>query len=79
MTKRTTPAATPATTQPAALRFTLPLPAGYRLDDVLTFHRRDAESVAEQVTPQRLRKGMLLDGVPVVLDIALNMAYDKAY
>ena len=78
MSKRTTPAATPATTQPAALQFTLPLPAGYRLDDVLAFHRRDAESVAEQVTPQRLQKGMLLDGVPVVLDIALNMAYDSA-
>ncbi|NRR30127.1 DNA-3-methyladenine glycosylase 2 [Oxalobacteraceae bacterium] len=51
--------------------FTLPLPAGYRVHDVLAFHSRDAESVAEQVSPERLRKGMLIDGVPVVLDIEL--------
>ncbi|MBA5638193.1 DNA-3-methyladenine glycosylase 2 [Duganella sp. LX20W] len=54
--------------------FTLPLPPGYRLDDVLAFHRRDAESVAEQVSDRHLRKGVLLDGVPVVLDIALDIA-----
>jgi DNA-3-methyladenine glycosylase II len=53
-------------------RFTLPLPAGYRLHDVLAFHRRDTESVAEQVSDERLRKGMLLDGVPLVLDIDLS-------
>ena len=53
-------------------RFTLPLPPGYRLHDVLTFHRRDTESVAEQVSDDRLRKGMLLDGVPLVLDIDLS-------
>jgi DNA-3-methyladenine glycosylase II len=51
--------------------FNLPLPANYRLHDVLAFHSRDTESVAEQVSAERLRKGMLLDGVPVVLDIAL--------
>ncbi|MBA5605467.1 DNA-3-methyladenine glycosylase 2 [Duganella sp. FT3S] len=63
-------------TRSATSQFTLPLPSGYRLDDVLTFHRRDAESVAEQVSERHLRKGMLLDGVPVVLDIALNLAPD---
>lgn len=52
--------------------YTLALPADYRLDDVLAFHRRDAESVAEQVSAARLRKGVLLDGVPAVLDIALT-------
>jgi DNA-3-methyladenine glycosylase II len=52
--------------------FTLALPANYRLHDVLAFHSRDAESVAEEVSAERLRKGMLLDGVPVVLDIALS-------
>lgn len=51
--------------------YTLELPADYRLQDVLTFHRRDAESIAEQVSAECLRKGVLLDGVPVVLDIAL--------
>lgn len=52
--------------------FTLALPAHYRLHDVLAFHSRDTESVAEEVSADRLRKGMLLDGVPVVLDIALS-------
>ncbi|MCU6496939.1 DNA-3-methyladenine glycosylase 2 [Rugamonas sp. A1-17] len=49
--------------------FTLPLPPGYRLHDVLAFHSRDPEGVAEEVGPERLRKGMLIDGVPVVLEI----------
>jgi DNA-3-methyladenine glycosylase II len=49
--------------------FTLSLPANYRLHDVLAFHSRDAESVAEEVSPERLRKGMLAGGVPVVLEI----------
>lgn len=54
--------------------YTIELPADYRLDDVLAFHRRDAESIAEEVSVERLRKGVLLDGVPVLLDIALPPA-----
>jgi DNA-3-methyladenine glycosylase II len=53
-------------------QFPIPLPAGYRSADVLAFHSRDAEGVAEQVTPGRIRKGVMLGGVPVVLDIALG-------
>ena len=49
--------------------FTLSLPVNYRLHDVLAFHSRDTESVAEEVSPERLRKGMLAGGVPVVLEI----------
>ncbi|WP_373988569.1 DNA-3-methyladenine glycosylase [Duganella sp. BuS-21] len=49
--------------------YTLALPADYRLHDVLAFHRRDAESIAEEVSADQLRKGVVLDGVPVVLDI----------
>ncbi|WP_426336288.1 DNA-3-methyladenine glycosylase 2 [Pseudoduganella sp. R-31] len=51
--------------------FSLALPAAYRVQDVLAFHSRDAESVAEQVSPDAIRKGMLLDGVPVLLAIAM--------
>lgn len=51
--------------------FSLGLPAAYRVQDVLSFHSRDAESVAEQVSPEAIRKGMLLDGVPVLLAVAL--------
>jgi DNA-3-methyladenine glycosylase II len=58
--------------------FTLDLPAGYRVQDVLAFHSRDAESVAEQVGPDRIRKGMLLGGVPVVLSVALPAACCEA-
>ena len=50
------------------------LPDGYRLHDVLAFHSRDAESVAEQIAPDRLRKGVVMDGVPLLLDIALTPA-----
>ncbi|MBY0241958.1 MAG: DNA-3-methyladenine glycosylase 2 [Burkholderiaceae bacterium] len=48
------------------------LPAGYRLEDVLAFHRRDPEHVAEQVTATRLRKAVVLAGAPVLLDIAFE-------
>lgn len=56
--------------------FTLALPPGYRLGDVLAFHRRDAEAVAEQVTADRLRKGVMLGGVPVLLDVVFDVAAD---
>jgi len=48
----------------------IPLPAGYRVQDVLAFHSRDAEGVAEQITGNGLRKGILLGGVPVLVEIA---------
>ena len=54
--------------------FTLALPANFRVDDVLKFHSRDAESVAEEVSDKRIRKGMLLDGAPVVLTVDLPAA-----
>ena len=54
--------------------FALPLPADYRVDDVLKFHSRDAESVAEEVSPKRIRKGILLDGTPLVLTVDLPTA-----
>ncbi len=50
----------------------LDLPAGYRTQDVLAFHSRDAEGIAEQVTADGLRKGVLLDGTPVLLEVAFG-------
>ena len=58
-------------------QITIALPGGYRTQDVLAFHGRDAEALAETVTPHGLRKGILLDGVPVLLDLAL--AEDAAH
>ncbi len=52
--------------------FTLELPARYRVDEVLGFHWRDPEGLAEQVSPTQIRKGFLLDGTPLVMDIRLQ-------
>lgn len=53
-------------------QISIALPGGYRSSDVVAFHGRDTEGVAEQVTPERIRKGIVLDGIPVALDIALS-------
>jgi DNA-3-methyladenine glycosylase II len=58
--------------RPLSLSFAIPLPAGYRVQDVLAFHRRDAENVAEEVGERTLKKGVLLDGVPVVLGVVFE-------
>jgi DNA-3-methyladenine glycosylase II len=55
----------------AGYELSLALPAGYRTQDLIAFHGRDSEGVAEQVAPGRIRKGVMLDGVPVLLDVAL--------
>ena len=47
------------------------LPGNYRSADVLAFHARDAEGLAEQVSGERLRKAVLIGGVPVLLDVTL--------
>nr|WP_312548029.1 DNA-3-methyladenine glycosylase 2 [Massilia sp.] len=52
----------------------LPLPAQYRIEDVLAFHARDAEGLAEQVGADNVRKAVLLDGVPVLFDVRLGAA-----
>jgi DNA-3-methyladenine glycosylase II len=52
-------------------RLTLALPQSYRGADVLAFHGRDAEGVAEQLSGQQIRKGVLLDGVAVLLELSL--------
>ncbi|CDG81825.1 DNA-3-methyladenine glycosylase family protein [Janthinobacterium agaricidamnosum] len=51
------------------------LPAGYRVQDLLSFHGRDTESVAEQIGPSSIRKGVLLDGVALLLDIDLRTGH----
>ncbi|GLH66976.1 DNA-3-methyladenine glycosylase 2 [Geothrix edaphica] len=53
-------------------RFTLPLPEGTRLDDLLRFHGRDPESVSERVVGPILRKGAHFAGKPGVLSLAFG-------
>jgi DNA-3-methyladenine glycosylase II len=50
------------------------LPASYRSADVLAFHARDVEGVAERVDGARIRKAVLLGGVPLLLDVTLTAA-----
>ena len=50
----------------------IPLPPGYRSGDILAFHSRDQEALAERVEPGRIRKGVQVDGVPVLLDVTLR-------
>lgn len=52
--------------------FTLALPDDYRRADVLAFHGRDAQGLSEQVGANTIRKGIVLDGVALVLDIAFS-------
>ena len=47
----------------------LDLPAGFRVEDVLAFHRRDREGVSERVDVQGLRKGLLWRGHPACLSL----------
>lgn len=51
---------------------TIALPRDYRRSDLLSFHARDTEGVAERVEPDRIRKGVMIDGVPVLLDVELT-------
>jgi DNA-3-methyladenine glycosylase II len=51
---------------------TIALPADYRRRDAFAFHGRDLDALAERIDDQRIRKGVMVDGVPAVLDIDLG-------
>jgi DNA-3-methyladenine glycosylase II len=52
---------------------TIPLPENYRLREVLAFHGRDPHRLAEDVSGNQLRKGLVLAGRPALLTISLAM------
>jgi len=54
-------------------RCSISLPPGYRVADVLAFHGRDLEGVAEQVDAGGLRKGVLLGSMPTLLEIRFDV------
>jgi DNA-3-methyladenine glycosylase II len=54
------------------------LPPDYRRQDLFTFHGRDAEGLAERIEDQRIRKGVMVDGMPTVLEIDLGAQADRA-
>jgi len=45
------------------------LPEHFRAEDILAFHRRDSQQLAEQVEGDALRKGLLWGGQPACLSI----------
>lgn len=57
---------------PTSLTCSIPLPTNFRAGDVLAFHRRDTEQIAEQVTESQLQKGILWDGRSARLSIAFD-------
>jgi DNA-3-methyladenine glycosylase II len=60
------------------LAFSIALPANYRRRDAFAFHGRDAEGLAERIDGQIIRKGVLVDGQPVLLEIDLGAQPDQA-
>jgi AraC family transcriptional regulator of adaptative response / DNA-3-methyladenine glycosylase II len=55
-----------------ATAFTLPLPLGLRVADVLAFHGRDAQSVSERVEGATLHKAFLCEGRASVLTLVFR-------
>lgn len=45
------------------------LPGGFRAGNILAFHRRDTQELAERVTGDSLHKGLLWDGIPACLRV----------
>jgi len=57
------------------MKQTIALPPGYRVADIIAFHGRDAEGLSELVQADRLRKAVLLDGVPVLFDVRFGATH----
>lgn len=53
----------------SSLSCSLILPKGYRVDDILNFHRRDRHQIAEVVTASSLQKGLVWQGLPARLTL----------
>ena len=56
----------------AAIGCQLDLPAGFRAADIIGFHRRDAQELAERTAADRLAKGLLWGGRPACLSIVFT-------
>ena len=63
---------------PARLQCTLPLPTDFRVEDVLAFHRRDAQEVAEQVRAAGFAKGLMWFEAPACLCISFEAGQAEA-
>lgn len=51
---------------------TIPLPPGFRAEDVRALHGRDAQQVAERLTPNGFEKGVAWSGAPALLSVGFD-------
>jgi DNA-3-methyladenine glycosylase II len=56
----------------------IPLPETFRADNILAFHRRDPQQIAEVVGDAALKKGMVWHGAPACLSIRFQSGQAKA-
>lgn len=62
----------------ATFSFATALPETFRAADILAFHRRDPQAVAERVTPDLLEKGLVWRGAPACLSIRFRSGRAEA-
>ena len=60
------------------LFYSIPLPETFRPGDILAFHRRDRQEIAERVSDTSLQKAMIWCDVPAYLSISLEPGLAKA-
>jgi len=60
------------------LFFSVPLPAGFRPGDILSFHRRDPQEIAERVTESSLQKGLVWANIPACLSLRFESGRSDA-
>jgi DNA-3-methyladenine glycosylase II len=56
------------------LSCTIKLPAGFRREDVLAFHRRDSQQISERIDGNVLQKGLAWNGYPSCLTFRFRKA-----
>lgn len=65
-------------TKEAQLSYTIELPENYRANDILAFHQRDAQAVAERVERHSLAKGILWNNQPACLSVDFQPTHAQA-
>ena len=63
---------------PVRFKRTIALPASFRPGDILAFHRRDAQELAERVSGTALQKGLLWGATPACLSLRFAAATAEA-
>lgn len=63
---------------PATVVCAVELPAGFRADDILAFHRRDPQAIAERVDAGLLQKGLAWEGRAARLSIRFQARHADA-